>query len=215
MKLKPPFSWRIRRLAVLLVLALLTAGCARTTPVTYYQLAVMDSGDPAGEAGSINGRVIGIGPVRMPELLDRPQIVTRLDANRLHLADGHRWAEPLTDSFIRVLRENLSLLLDTERILLHPWSPAAPPDYQIVAEVLRFDGDASGTAHLETVWSVRDGKGNIAVPSRRGRYKAAYSGPDHDGAVAALSETLALFSRDIARQLTLAAENSQAVTGPH
>lgn len=210
MKQKPPSRQQSRRLVVLLLLALLTACCARTAPVAYYQLAAMDGADLPGAPRGIGDRVIGIGPVRMPELLDRPQIVTRLDANRLHLADDHRWAEPLADSFIRVLRENLFLLLDTERILIHPWSAAAPPDYQVIAEVIRLEGDAAGAVHLETVWSIKNREGKILLPQRRGSYQAQAAGPDYDATVAAMSETVALLSRDVARHLSLAAQEGQA-----
>lgn len=208
MKQQAPSSHPIRRLVVLAVLAMLTAGCARTAPVIHYQLTAMDGEALPAETGGIGDQVIGIGPVRMPQFLDRPQIVTRPDPNRLHLADRHRWAEPLADTFIRVLRENLSLLLHTERILLHPWSPASPPDYQIIAEVLRFEGDAPGEAYLETVWSIRDREGKILL-RQRDRYRADVPGADYDGTVAAMSETLALFAREIARRLVLAVQEEQ------
>lgn len=191
------------RLAALLVLVLLTAGCARTAPVAYYQLAAIAAALDAREAGGVGDAVIGLGPVGLPELLDRQQIVIRQDANRLLLSDGHRWAEPLAENFLRVLRENLSARLHTERFLLHPWPLKAPPDYQVIIDVLRFEGDVSGAACLEAVWSVRDGQGKILLPRQRDSYEAAASGSGRAGTVAALSETLARFSGDIARQLTL------------
>jgi len=191
------------RLAVLLVLVLLTAGCARTAPVAYYQLSAIAADRDAGGVSGVDDAVIGLGPLRLPELLDRPQIVLRQDANRLLLSDGHRWAEPLAENFLRVLRENLSAHLHTERLLLHPWPLKAPPDYQVIIDVLRFEGDISGAACLEAVWLVRNGEGTLLMPRQRDSYEAAASGSGRAEIVAALSETLARFSGDIARQLTL------------
>jgi hypothetical protein len=37
------------------------------------------------------------------------------------LGEFDQWAAPLQDTFVRVLAENLSLLLGTDRVLLHPW----------------------------------------------------------------------------------------------
>ncbi|UCC31474.1 MAG: membrane integrity-associated transporter subunit PqiC [Phycisphaerales bacterium] len=41
--------------------------------------------------------------------------------HRLTLAEFDRWAEPLAFGFSRVLAENLSALLLTDRVLLFPW----------------------------------------------------------------------------------------------
>lgn len=214
MQQKTLYHHRGCRLAALLVLILLTAGCARTTPVAHYQLSAIDPDRTAAGISVIGDAVIGIGPVGLPEYLDRPQIITRLDSNRLQLADSHRWVEPLADNLPRVLKENLSVLLHTERFLMHPWRLTAPPDFQVIIDVIRFEGEYSGAAYLETLWSVRDGQGKILLPPQRGRYHAAASGTDHDAIVAALSETLARFSRDIARQLTLLHGKHSRVASP-
>lgn len=200
---KVPYHHHRCRLAALLVLVLLTAGCARTAPVSHYQLSAMDDEITAAGTNVLESSMIGIGPVRLPEYLDRPQIITRLDSNRLLLADSHRWIEPLADNLSRVIRENLSILLGSEQFLIHPWSLTAPPDYQVIIEVVRFEGGESGAACLETVWSIRDGQGQTLLPPHRGRYRTAAAGRDHDAVVAALSRTIARFSEDIARRLTL------------
>ncbi|MDH5298187.1 MAG: PqiC family protein, partial [Desulfobulbaceae bacterium] len=109
-------------LAPLLLSVLLLAGCVpRTDPVSYYQLSALEAERSGTATADSDKLVIGIGPVGLPEYLDRPQIVTRLTPNRLHLAHNHRWAEPLGQNIARVLGENLSPLLGTDRILLPPW----------------------------------------------------------------------------------------------
>jgi hypothetical protein len=193
---------------VLLAFALLAAGCARTAPVAYYQLTGNVTGEAVIDAAAIGDRVIGIGPIRLPERLDRPQIITRMDANRLHVSDSHRWIEPLSDNISQVLRENLSILLGTERFQQYPWRRAAPADFQLIVDVVRFEGEGYAAANLETIWSIEDGEGEILLPSRRSSYHAETPAPDHQGLVSALSETLTRFCREIAQELTLLASEA-------
>lgn len=192
----------------LLVFTLLAAGCARTAPVAYYQLTGNVTGEALIEAAAIGDRVIGIGPIRLPERLDRPQIITRMDANRLHVSDSHRWIEPLSDNISQVLRENLSTLLGTERFQQYPWSRTSPADFQLIVEVVRFEGEGYAAANLETIWSIEDGEGKILLPQRRSSHHAETPAPDHQGLVSALSETLTLFCREIARELSILASKA-------
>ena len=189
-----------RRL-ILLALALLISGCGRSSPVTYYQLSAIDADRPAAATGAIGDAVIGLGPVRLPELLDRPQIVIRTGSNRLQLADDRRWAESLAENISRVLKENLAARLDSERILYYPWSQAAAVDYQIVIEILRFEGEGYSRADLEAIWSIQGRKGKILLPPRRVKYQVTSATPDFEGLVQALSESLSQLCREIGRQV--------------
>lgn len=179
---------------------LLLAGCARTAPVSYYQLSALEAvATPAPSATGAGGLVIGIGPLRLPEYLDRAQRVTRLSANRLHLAEGHRWAEPLGENIPRVLGENLSALLGTDRILLHPWPSARTADYQLLAQVLHFENESDGVARLVVRWSVKGREGGMALPERRSSYRVPAAGQEQEKQVAALNEALALWCLEVAR----------------
>lgn len=189
------------RLVVLLACVLLMTGCARTPPVAYYQLSAVDSGPPAADAGAIGEATIGLGPVLLPDFLDRPHIVIREGANRLQLAQDHRWAEPLAGNIARVLRENLAARLVTERIVHYPWSKGAAVDYQIIVELISFEGEGYKEARLAAVWSIRDRQGNILLPQRRSDHLATASQPDCEGLVQALSRTLALLCGEIAGQV--------------
>ena len=79
------------------VVASLLTGCGRSIPPRFYVLSPL----PRGQQVSAPDKplVIGIGPVELPPYLDRPQIVSRPDANRIALAEFDRWAEPLASSF--------------------------------------------------------------------------------------------------------------------
>lgn len=193
---------------LLLTAVILTTGCGRTPSINYYQLSAMVSDHITANTNEIGEAVIGIGPLRLPERLDRPQIITLLDANRLQVSDAHRWIEPLDENISRVLRENLSVLLDTEHFLLYPWSRTEKVDYQVFIDLLRFEGEGYQIAQLEAVWSIRDIEGKILLSRQRSNYQVKTSVADHEGLVSAQSQTLASFSSEIAQQLLLLAKKS-------
>lgn len=184
---------------VLLAVALFLSACARTPPVNYYHLAVVDPGGPKLETEALGGAVVGIGPVRVPDYLDRPQIVTRQGANLLQLTEGNRWAEPLTESIPRTLRENLAVALGTERFVYFPWNQTV--DYQIPVEIVHFEGEGYRVAHLVAIWSIEDSRGVSVLPPRRAEYQVTVAPAGNEGLVQALSRTLAMFSREIAENL--------------
>lgn len=190
----------VATLLVFLACALLS-GCAPIVPVNYYQLTAMDVSSNASATREAGTMVIGIGPVRLPEYLERPKIVTRVTPNRLQLSESHRWAEPLGENISRVLGENLAALLGTDRILLHPWPSSRTTDYQLIAEIFRFENESDGAARLVVRWSVKGPDGGIVLPERRSTYRVPAARQDQEGLVVALNEALGSFCREIAEEM--------------
>ena len=182
--------------------AMLLSGCGASPVAKYYVLSVATEPAAASDAAVPRDKFIGIGPVVLPDYLDQPQIVIRASSNRLELVEGHRWAEPLTDSFSRVLRENLSLLLGTERVLARSSLPSARGDYQVMVQVLRFDAAPDGIVNLVARWSVTAKDGALLVPTRRSAFDVTPAGTSVEALVAAQSEAVARLSREIAAALT-------------
>ena len=183
-------------LALLLIFATLLPGCATTPETKLYLLAAMESGAPfAGEAGQ--APVIGLGPVKLPDYLDRSQIVYRVSENRLAAADFHRWAEPLAANVVRVLSENLAARFPASRILAYPWPKSEAPDYQLLVEVLRFDAGPDDAVHLIANWSVQ---GWEAAP-RRADITVPTAAHDFETLVRSESEALLQLSREIGDEL--------------
>lgn len=195
------FAWPGQNFIVVLVCTMMLTSCGATPTVRHYQLSAgREAGIDAGK-GISDDKIIGLGPILLPEYLDRPQIVTRASKNRLVFADGHRWAEPLTDNLPRVLSENLSFLLSTDRILPYPWPRSRRIDFQVIVQVLQFEAGADNIARLEAIWSVMDGDGKVLLPERRSSTDTQARGPDHEALVAALSETLVGLSQEISAGL--------------
>jgi uncharacterized protein len=142
---------------------------------------------------------IGVGPIHLPEYLDQDQIVTRVSPNGITLSDGDRWAEPLEDNIAHVLAQNLSRLLQTDQITLYRWPGRQRPTYRLEIEILNFETDTAGTAHLAARWLLRDvaSRRTIAEKETRLTDSAAVGSTEHR--VASLSQALGDFSVEIAK----------------
>jgi uncharacterized lipoprotein YmbA len=141
-----------------------------------------------------------VGPVRLPGLLDQPQIVTRPGADEIDRAEFHRWAEPLADSVPRVLAENLAALRKAERVTLFAWDSAQAVQRQVVVDVMRFDGALGGDVVLDARWRIlaTDGK---ELAANRSLLTQPTGGTGYPAVVAAMSRALAALSREIAATL--------------
>jgi uncharacterized lipoprotein YmbA len=182
------------------VLVLLLAGCVTSPPVDYYTLLPMSTSNAAAPPGAI---VIGLGPLEVPGYLDRPQLVTQGAQGRVKVDEFNHWAEPLAEALPRVLTANVDELLDEAVVVRFPYGARIRADYRLAGRIVRFDADLSGMAVLEVQWGVQDAQANHVLALRRTRYTAQASGARNPGAVvAALNETVAAFSRDIASQLS-------------
>ena len=150
--------------------------------------------------GSVQG-AIGVGPIHLPPYLDQDQLVTRISQNRLTLSESTRWAEPLTDNIARVLAQNLSMLLQTDQVTVHPWPGRQRPTYQVEVEVLSFETDTAGTAHLVGRLFLRDVARRQTIAAKETRLTASAAGTSSERSVASLSKALGELSVGIANMI--------------
>lgn len=175
---------------------LVLSGCVElglggvTPPSRLYLLAAL--AEPASRS---DGPGLGVGPIRLARYLDRPQIVTRGPGPRIEVAEFDRWAEPLEESVARVLAENLSRQLGTDRVQRHPFRSGRAVELAVEVDVTRFDGEPGGAVVLEAWWRLR---GEDALLQRGSRIVEEAQGPGFDALAAAMSRALATLSRHIA-----------------
>jgi uncharacterized lipoprotein YmbA len=178
------------------------AGCSfldpKPDPSRFFALTSLPrTAQRAQDAAGANALALGIGPIKFPGYLDRQQLVTRISQNRFAVAENDRWAEPLEENFSRVLSQNLSILLQTDRILASPWQRSQQPIYQVQVEVLRFEPTAEQLVELWGRWSIIDGtKKTVSV--RETYLTLPTRDKSTEASVAALSEAVADMSREIA-----------------
>jgi len=191
-------SCRVRGF-VSLVLLLVVAACAETQPSRFYMLSGM--GAPMSEAVDEGERelVIGLGPITLPQYLNRPQIVMRTSPNKLELAEFDKWAEPLDDLFSRVVAENVSALLATRHVVIVPQRRSRRTDYQVQIDVMQFDTEVSGMTVLVARWSVFSGRGDEPLATQISKISNSITDPsDYESVVAAMSQALGTLSRAVA-----------------
>jgi len=185
-------------IAMFAVVLLSACGSGPSTPSRYFVLSspteLLSAKRPAGNN---QGMLLGVGPVTLPPHLDRTQIVTQASRHRLDLKELDQWAEPLKDGFTRVLAQNLSTLLETDKVFHFPWRRPFTVQYQISVEVLRFDTDARGESVLSARWNVIKGDGRELLFSHISSFKSRVTGEGIEPAVAAMSRNLAELSREI------------------
>jgi uncharacterized lipoprotein YmbA len=180
----------MRAHTLLLVLLLGASACSRSKMADYYVLTSQPFEPRAGSAGPS----IGIGPVLLPKYADRLNIVTTGGPQRVEMTEQHLWAEPPVEAMTRVLAENLSALLATDRVHVQPW-PQGAVDYRIGVNVLRLTGKLGGQAEVQALWTVEAGD-KIVVARRTNLQRPA--GESYETYVAALSGMFADLSREIA-----------------
>lgn len=105
------------------------------------------SASPVGDATtSAVITTLAVGPVQMPEYVDRLQIVTQESQHRYQLAEFDQWAEAIEDNLSRVLLDNLSNLLSPVQIAVILWQSDLPTTYRAQVDVTRFSGAAGEEA---------------------------------------------------------------------
>lgn len=182
---------RLVALAVPCALVILAAGCA-STPARFYTLSAV-----TGPAAASSDLSVVVGPVSLPAVVDRPQIVVSTGANQVQVDEFNRWASPLQDNISRVVAENLVALLGTPRVNLYPQTLSAEAGYRVAIEVQRFDSMPGEVAVLDAVWTVRRTKDDNTKTGRT-TVREAVQGNAYDALAAAHSRALARLSQDIA-----------------
>jgi uncharacterized lipoprotein YmbA len=188
---------------LILTTAVLLVGCGSSPPpVEFYTLNSLGGMTQQASPADANQNIgIGIGPVEIPKMLDRPQIVTRTGPNKLRVDEFHRWAGPLKEGFARVLAENIGILLATDRVAIYPWEIDFKPNYRIALDIRYFEGQLGENVILEAVWRVSGQKGQEIRIVKTSVIKETLSSPDYEALVAAKSQAIAQLSREIVKEI--------------
>jgi uncharacterized lipoprotein YmbA len=174
------------------ILAVIVVGCAATPVSHFYTLSATSA--PVAKSSELS---VAVGPVSIPAVVDRPQIVVSTGPNQVRLEEFNRWAGPLQNNIARVVAENLTALLGTPRVTLFSQSTSGEVEYRVLIDVQRFDSVPGQAAMLDAVWSVRrtkDGKVETGRTTVRERVQAS----DYNALAAGHSRAVARLSQDIA-----------------
>ena len=168
----------------------LLAGCSGTPETRYFLLSATHHGTASGV---VRAPRLTLATVRMPGVLDRPQLVQATGDNTLAVSEYDRWAEPLDQMVAHVLRENLAV------------QPAqAGSDRSgvrwIAVDITEFMATAGGTVQLKGSWrNLSDNDAAMLGSTHSFRFSIPTDTSDSAKVAASLSQLLADLAGEIAR----------------
>lgn len=193
------------RLLLGLMALLWLAGCVgggRSPQTEFYSLSSLaEQGEVQEVTTQALAGAVGVGPISFPDYADRPQVVARTSDNRVRVEEFHRWAGSVKQDFSRVVVENLSMLLGSDRVFAFPWRGSVPVTRRVTVDVVRFDGVPGGQTTLTAHWAVIDEQEGKVLHTERTRLRETTQAHGYSGVAATLSHLTAELSRRIAVRL--------------
>ena len=198
---KMPSKTALITLAVLALFIL--SACGSSPQPRYFSLNPIDADYRQDPDDAV---VLGFGPLRIPDYLNRSQIVTRDVEAEMQVDEFSRWTEPLSIALPRIVATDIDNLLDQVVVIMYPYDVQVRSyvSYRLIGDVNRFDADQSGLTLLDVQWGIVDADGKMVVPVRRNRYQAqAAPGEGLNNVVSAMNDALSQFSRDVASKIEI------------
>jgi uncharacterized lipoprotein YmbA len=186
-----------------LAMVMLLAACGSTPKDRFYTLAPASAVAPATTAGAPARYGVAIGPVRVPEALDRTQMVVREGPNRVEILDQHRWAGSLRSEIARALAANVGAQLPDAQVSVHDAQAGRNAAYRVAVDIERFDATVNDSVAVQALWTIRQ-EGGRELGS--GRFAATEpTGPGgYDAIAAAYAKALAAMSGQVAQAVRVA-----------
>lgn len=150
------------------LLVAMLAGCSSSPPIQLYQLRTEPPAETPASAPAAS--VWALGPMLVPEYLDRDAIVRPSGQASLQHSPSQRWAEPLRDALPRLLAQDLARLRGAAQVWRMPLPPGVQVDRQLRVELQRLDASTNGRqVVLQARWTLVDpsGRSKPAVSERR------------------------------------------------
>jgi len=163
-----------------IVAAGLAVGCLGSSPNV--SLYTMNAASDSLATGGSDDLAIGVGPIRVPRYLDRPEWVTRAggSTSKLEIDDFRHWAGGFSSNVLSVLGENLAAKLGTQRVVIYPVPAAFSLDFRVAVDFQAFEAIGGEALVLRANWVIRAGSagngpwsGHFAI-----RRPIAGGGPD-------------------------------------
>ena len=171
-------------------LALVLGGCISTatspTP-RFYVLAAGQENQESKKIDIVPDLLIGVGPVKIPEYQDRPQMVTQGKEKMLEFSEFDRWGESLDLGVMRLIGEDLTSMIPGGKFILYPWNPAIPVKYQVAVEIVQLDSDLHKDLFLVAQWLVIDAQNTKPVIIKRSEFRQPIIPQNYSGLAKTLS----------------------------
>jgi len=187
--------------------ALVISGCISlpNSPISptprFYMLSAINQPEVSKKIHITPGVIIGVGPVKIPEYLNRPQMVTKDKQGILKFDEFDRWGESLNLGIARLMREALTVMLPGAKLTLNPWDPSMAVKYQVLVEIVQLDSDLDREMSFVVQWTVIDVQNSKTVIIKRSEFRTAIIPQNYSGLAKTLSTACASLSNEIAQAL--------------
>lgn len=174
-------------------LALALTCCLGTSrPSRFYTLQPLDVTE--GHGPTAPETTVAVGPVELPDYLERPQIVTRSGSNEILIAEFDRWGGALDQQIDAALVTTLTERLGPSGISVVPQRSVirSGTPVRVAVSVTRFDGTPGQSVVLQARWELRvrkDGK-EESLGIRDESVVEAVEGSGYDALVAAMQRAV-------------------------
>lgn len=162
----------------------------------YYYL--LDSNPKMSTILSSKTLNINIELTDFPEYLDRLQIVTRNNNNGINISDSGRWAEPLQDNLLRIIRESLALMLPNSSITVSPWENSNDEAIKVKLMINKFLGKLDEKTQIDIRWIIDNGRDQIIQEHFIDQQAI---GNSYQDLVVGLNSGINIFSQGLAKKL--------------
>lgn len=186
-----------KRLLLTCFLLVLFSGCA-SKKVSWYVLSPAKPARHKVHATHKQVRHIGLEKIILPQYLQTDNITFRVNQNKLHQEQFHKWAEPLNDNISRVIAVTVHNTLRNIELVPDPWPFGTPINMRLRVTILRFDSDADCVSHLTATWALYDKDDTKLLFKRTKRYTSHNDSSNISDIVHAMSNNVNHFARDIA-----------------
>lgn len=179
-------------------------GCisvGRSPTPRFYMLSSVTSGKINKQFDLPPNLNVAVGPVLIPGYQDRPQIVTKGKTGMLNFAQFDRWGEPLDAGLLRLVMDNLLVMLPGTNFQVFPCNFAIPLDYQVMVDVVQLDNELDKDMFLAVQWTIIDSKTGGMLLTKRSEFRQGINPHSYSGLAQALSTSVDLLSIEIAEHL--------------
>jgi uncharacterized lipoprotein YmbA len=172
-------------------------GCLGASPTPrFYALQPI-----AMESAVSRDLAIAVGPLHLPRYLQNPRIVTRLGQSQIEYEELHRWAGDLESEMLRVIAENLSRLVGSDRVVGYPLDGPFSMTYRVRLDVERFDGRRGEAVEMRVRWVVVEAAGGEVLAVQLSNLRLPLGSESVPDLVEAHSKILEDLSRQIADRI--------------
>ncbi len=193
------------RPGVSLGLVVALAACASSSPAPSWHSLVAPAGAASAAAPAPARQTLVVGPVSVPDEVDRAQLVLRSAAGLPTLLEGERWSEPLKAQLPRALALALAPRMPGTLVATAIGGGVPSPSWRLGVEVQRFELQRGpDRAVLRAVWTLRRADARDAAATLAPQLFEAVvpaAGPDPAALAAAMAAAVEQLAGQISRSV--------------